>query len=169
MEKIRVEVRARIKKTFNKIGLAFQIAIVVLGFSFVILWLTGVVTVVKGHGSSMEPTLSDGDMYLQVKTKPENIKRGDIVGAVLPDGTIVTKRVIGLPGEYICIGYSSIWANHDWVAEPYLEWPGWNDFGDFDASFDLGPDEFYLMGDNRAETWCGIVTGEQILGRVIRK
>ena len=155
------------KNLLSKIYRTAMISIIVSGFAFIILWMTGVVTVVRGHGPSMEPTLADGEVYLQVKTKPENIKRGDIIGAVLEDGTKVTKRVIGLPGEHICIGYSSIWVDSDWIAEPYLEWPGWNDFGVFDVEMTLGADEFYLMGDNRQNSWSGIVTREQITGRVI--
>lgn len=155
------------KTVLNRIYRVAIISIIVSGFAFIILWMTGVVTVVRGHGPSMEPTLADGEVYLQVKAKPENIKRGDIIGAVLEDGTKVTKRVIGLPGEHICIGYSSIWVDSDWIAEPYLEWPGWNDFGEFDVEMTLGADEFYLMGDNRQNSWSGIVTREQITGRVI--
>lgn len=155
------------KTVLNRIYRVAMISIIVSGFAFIILWMTGVVTVVRGHGPSMEPTLADGEVYLQVKAKPENIKRGDIIGAVLEDGTKVTKRVIGLPGEHICIGYSSIWVDSDWIAEPYLEWPGWNDFGEFDVEMTLGADEFYLMGDNRQNSWSGIVTREQITGRVI--
>lgn len=158
------------KKVLDRIYRVTMISIIVFSLIFAILWAFGIVTVVKGHGPSMEPTLSDGELYLQVKTKPENIKRGDIIGAVLEDGTKVTKRVIGLPGEHICIGYSIIWSDGDWLSEPYLEYPGWNDFGEYDASFTLGPDEFYLMGDNRrGGTWCGVITSEQIIGKVVGK
>lgn len=157
------------KMVLNRIYRIVMISIIVSGLIFIILWALGIVTVVRGHGPSMEPTLADGEVYLQVKTKPENIKRGDIIGAVLEDGTRVTKRVIGLPGEHICIGYSSIWVDSDWISEPYLSYPGWNDFGDYDVEMTLGPDEFYLMGDNRQNSWSGIVTGEQIIGRVIGK
>lgn len=158
------------KKELDRLYKTIMIAVIVSGLIFIILWALGIVMVVRGHGPSMEPTLADGEVYLQVKTKPENIRRGDIIGAVLEDGTRVTKRVIGLPGEHICIGYSSIWVDSDWIAEPYLEWPGWNDFGEFDASFTLGPDEFYLMGDNRrGGTWCGVITSEQIIGKVVGK
>ena len=155
------------RKILNRTYRTIMISIIVFGLIFAIFWAFGIVTVVKGHGPSMEPTLSDEELYLQVKTKPENIKRGDIIGAVLEDGTRMTKRVIGLPGEHICIGYSSIWVDSDWIAEPYLEWPGWNDFGEFDVEMTLGADEFYLMGDNRQNSWSGIVTREQITGRVI--
>lgn len=157
------------KTLLNRIYRTAMISIIVSGLAFIILWAFGIVTVVQGHGSSMEPTLADGEMYLMTKVDPENIKRGDIIGAVLKDNTRVTKRVIGLPGEEICIGYSTIWADGDWIQEPYLEYPGWNDFGDYDVEITLGPDEFYIMGDNRAESQSFTVTSEQIIGKVIGK
>lgn len=153
----------------SRIYRTITIVLIVLGLIFIILSSFGVVTVVKGHGTSMLPTLSDGEMYLMTNVDPEDIERGDIVGAVLEDGTKVTKRVIGLPGEHVSIGYSSIFIDHDWIAEPYLEYPGWNDFGEYDIEMTLGADEFYLMGDNRSQSWSGIVTKEQIIGRVIFK
>lgn len=155
------------RKILNKIYKTIMALLVVLCVLLVVLRLFGL-SVIFVKGGSMTPTIQDGEMYLMTKVDFENIKRGDIIVAMLPGGTRVTKRVIGLPGEEICIGFSTIWANGDWVQEPYLEWPGWNDFGDYDASFDLGPNEFYIMGDNRAESWCGTIKGEQIIGRVIQ-
>ena len=158
------------RKILNRMYRVAMISIIVSGLVFIALWAFGIVTVVRGHGNSMEPTLKDGEMYFQVKTKPEKIKRGDIIGAVLEDGTRVTKRVIALPGEKILIGYSSIWVDHDWIQEPYLEYPGWNDFGDYDIELTLKENQFYLMGDNRrGGTWCGVVTSEQIIGKVVGK
>lgn len=158
------------KRIINKIYRTVMVLIISLGITFIILWALGIVTVVRGRGNSMEPNLSAGEMYLQVKTKPEKIKRGDIVGAILEDGTRVTKRVIGLPREKVLIGHSIIWVDEDWIEEPYLEYPGWNDFGDYDIELTLKDGEFYLMGDNRrGGTWCGIVTGEQIFGKVFGK
>lgn len=158
------------KQILSRIYRVAMISIIVSGLIFMLLSAFGIVTVVRGHGSSMEPNLSDGELYLMVKTRPEKIKRGDVIGAVLEDGTRVTKRVIALPGEKILIGYSSIWVDHDWIQEPYLEYPGWNDFGDYDIELTLKENQFYLMGDNRrGGTWCGAVTSEQILGRVIEK
>ncbi len=159
------------KRIINKIYRTVVVLIIALGITFIILWAFGIVTVVRGRGNSMEPTLSDGELYLMIKVAPDRIQRGNIVGAVLEEGTRVTKRVIGLPGEKVLIGYSTIWINDsDWISEPYMEYPGWNDFGDYDIELTLKDDEFYLMGDNRrGGTWCGIVTTEQLLGKVVGK
>ena len=151
----------------NKIWKIVMTLLVVLCVLLLVLKAFGVY-VIFVKGDSMTPTIQDGEMYLMTKVDLENIKRGDIIVATLPSGTRVIKRVIGLPGEEICIGYNTIWANGDWVREQYLEHPGWNDFGKHDANFTLGAGEFYLMGDNRMESWAGTIEGEQITGRVIQ-
>lgn len=156
------------KSLLNKIWKIVMVLLVAFCVLLLILRLFGV-SVILVKGESMMPTIHDGEMYLMTKVDLENIKRGDIIVATLPGGTRVTKRVIGLPGEHICIGYSSIWVDSDWIAEPYLEHPGWNDFGDYDIELTLKENQFYLMGDNRIETWCGVITGEQIIGKVVGK
>lgn len=156
------------KAIWNKIYRIIWIVVIVLGLAFIILWAFGIVTVARGHGDSMMPTLSDGELYLVAKVDPDRVRRGDIVSAQLEDGTLITKRVIGLPGEHVSIGYSSVWIDHDWIAEPYLSHPGWNDFGEHDIELTLGADEFYLLGDNREESWNGIVKSKQIKGVIIK-
>lgn len=155
------------REALNRIWRVVMGLLIILCALLVVLRLFGL-AVIFVKGDSMTPTIQDGEMYLMTKVDLENIKRGDIIVATLPSGTRVIKRVIGLPGEEICIGYNTIWANGDWVREQYLEHPGWNDFGKHDANFTLGAGEFYLMGDNRAESWCGTIKTEQILGKVIK-
>jgi len=158
----------KMKKVLGRIYTIIMALIIALGLAFIILCAFGIVTVVRGNGPSMEPTLKDGERYLMIKVDLENIKRGDIIGAELSDGTRVTKRVIGLPGDKIEIYHHCIFVN-DKTAEPYIEEQDWNGSGVYDGIMVLKEDQFYLMGDNRNETWCGIITGEQITGKVIGK
>lgn len=154
---------------WNRIYRTVAITIIIFGLIFITLSAFGIITVARGHGDSMRPTLADGELYLVAKVDSDRIQRGDIVSAQLEDGTLITKRVIGLPGESISIGYSTIFVDGiDWIEEPYLEYPGWNDFGEHDIELTLEADEFYLMGDNRAESWSGIVKSEQIKGMIIK-
>ena len=78
------------KKILNRIYRTIAVLIIALSLTFVILWAFGIVTLVRGNGPSMEPTLKDGERYLMIKVDLENIKRGDIIGAELSDGTRVT-------------------------------------------------------------------------------
>ena len=66
-------------------------------------------------GSSMNPTLSNLDygMMNVSKTKKKNIKRFDIIvfedqKGITGNGTVLIKRVIGLPGDIININTSFV-------------------------------------------------------------
>ena len=57
---------------------------------------TLVLPVLQIEGTSMEPTLVNGDIVLLVKTK--TLGRGDICGFSWNNKTLI-KRVIGIPGD----------------------------------------------------------------------
>lgn len=157
------------KRVLNRIYRTIMPLLVVLCVLLVVLRLFGI-SVICVKGDSMMPTIQDGQLFIATKIDPNKIEREDIITARLEtsDGVkLITKRVIGLPGQHICVGYSNIFVDGKLYADDYLMKQGWNDFGEFDISLTLGPDEFYLMGDNRENSWSGIVTREQITGRVI--
>lgn len=159
------------KRVLNRIYRTIMPLLVVLCVLLVVLRLFGVY-VIFVKGESMMPTIQDGQLFIATKIDPDDIRQGDIVAVRLEtdNGTkLITKRVIGLPFQEVYIGYSTIWIDGDWISEPYLSHPGWNDFGEHDISLTLGPDEFYLMGDNRAESWSGVVKKDDILMKVILK
>lgn len=129
------------------------------------------------EGSSMEPTLAEGD-YLVIEklsyhfSEPE---RFDIV--VFPVaydvemiGTYYIKRVIGLPGETVQIQNGKVYINGDMLGEEY----GMADILDAGVAKEevtLGEDEYFVMGDNR--NWSrdsrseeiGNIKREDIIGR----
>ena len=76
------------------------------------------------------------------------------------------KRVIGVPGDSVEIVEGTVLVNGREVAEPYLTS---HDKGSM-AEVRLGPDEYFVMGDNRrgsndSRNW-GPVPEENILGKV---
>jgi signal peptidase I len=82
------------------------------------------------------------------------LQRGDmIVGKWQSDSTDVFKRIIGLPGEKVEIINNKISINGTLFTETYLEpgvftslqIPGKN-------TWQLAPDEYFVMGDNRVES-----------------
>ena len=52
------------------------------------------------YGSSMTPTLREGDVV--VGTRPGTVRRGELI-AFSYNNKLLTKRVIGLPGDWIDI------------------------------------------------------------------
>lgn len=104
-------------------------------------------------GSSMEPTLSDGDNLIVDKLsyhlhEPE---RFDII--IFPylyqENTYYIKRIIGLPGETVYIDEDgTIYINGVVLDEDYgletIENPGLAS-----SPITLGADEYFVLGDNR--------------------
>ena len=75
--------------------------------------------VLKIYGSSMTPTLKDGNIVIAQKSG--SFARGDII-AFYYNNKILVKRVIGLPGEWIEIGDDgSVHIDGLPLEEPYLE------------------------------------------------
>ena len=116
------------------------------------------------RGSSMLPTLRDGDL-LQVtphrpaairQPHPRQLQRGQLVIAHLPNAPqrMAVKRIVALPGEYIRPDAAGrITINDAPLPEPYLHPDGAptpsSASPHFPAGF-CGDDEYFLLGDNRA-------------------
>jgi signal peptidase I len=73
----------------------------------------------------------------------------DVVQACGAGGTYV-KRIIGLPGDRIAQRNGVVYVNGSPLDEPYLQ-PGRRGGQDF-GPLTLGPDEYWLMGDNRQQS-----------------
>jgi signal peptidase I len=120
--------------------------------------------------SSMEPTLhcaapepgceagsSDRVLANRFIYRFRDPSRGDIVVFRTPEeavercgagGTFV-KRLVGLPGDRIALERGVLRLNGERVDEPYVNGgPPGPDF----ARRTLGPDEYFMMGDNRAQS-----------------
>jgi len=113
-----------------------------------VLGYSGSVSVVDGL--SMEPTYAPG---ARVYTAPiaSPLRRGDVV--LLDDGNkeYALKRIVGLPAETIHIWRGYVFINRRLLREPYL--PKFTfTFPDDHSNrfvFVLGPEEYFVMGDNR--------------------
>jgi len=117
---------------------------------------------------SMLPTLHEGEYVIVDKVSyllhPPD--RGDIVVLAIPsEQDDLIKRVIGLPGETIAVANGVVTIGGQPLEEPYTApSPGSN----FPART-LGPEEYFVMGDNRGNSKdsrsFGPVARDSILGR----
>ncbi len=115
--------------------------------------------------SSMEPLLQRNDRIAAVK--PERIERGTIVVLRDPKGgeEILTKRVIGLPGEKLSVREGYVYINNERLDEPYIKEPTAYQI----EPFTIPESCYFLLGDNRnnsedSSIW-GPVEKELIVGR----
>jgi len=103
---------------------------------------------------SMAPTLQAGDRIAvdawRYRAVPPAL--GDIVVCDFGDGTLVVKRVVGVPGDTIELRGPQVVRNGRLVEEPYASAEPRVELPDA-APLMLGADEFFLLGDNRANSF----------------
>ena len=127
------------------------------------------VTVLDIQGSSMEPTLSDGQLVITMKNA--NLETGDIV-AFYYNNRILLKRVIGTPGDWINIERDgTVYVNSEKIDEPYVQN---KTLGDCDLIFpyQVPENKIFVLGDHRdvsidsRNKAIGPISKEQIVGEV---
>lgn len=137
----------------------------------VILFRTFIATPVRVEGSSMVPTLKDGDILVLNKLS-HNYKRFDIV-VVSTNKSKIVKRIIGMPGENIEYKDNKLYIDGKVIEDKTVEATD-----DFTLKELYGmnriPDGYYfVMGDNRdgssdsRDYRIGLIKKENILGKTI--
>lgn len=144
-------------------GLAMALALL-LGSWFVLV-------PVRAHGPSMTPTYGDGQLLLVNRLAyrfGREVRRGDVVAITLSGGkAVLVKRIIALPGERVRIDDGQVVVNDLPLDEPYCVYRlAWNI-----AEAQLGPEEVFVIGDNRSMLEkhhdFGRADRSRILGRLI--
>ena len=130
---------------------------------------TLVLPVLQIEGTSMEPTLKNGDIVLLTKTTA--FGRGDICGFAW-NNKILIKRVIGIPGDWIEIDTDgTVYRNGERLDEPYAEQIAFGEC-DLEFPFQVPQEQYFVLGDMRESsidsrnTLVGCVENEQIIGRI---
>ena len=131
------------------------------------LWLP----VLQIYGTSMTPTLQDGEIVFSVKTA--KLEQGDII-AFYYNNKILVKRVIAGPGDWINFidEFGNVSVNGNLLEEPYLTEKAPGD-PDIEFPYQVPDGKYFVMGDHRAtsvdsrHSEVGCVAEEQIVGRII--
>lgn len=126
--------------------------------------------VLQIYGSSMSPTLTDGNIVVSVKGSEMNT--GDVV-AFYYNNKILIKRVIATAGDWVNIDADgTVYVNNVRIDEPYVTEPA---FGECDIAlpYQVPESRIFVMGDHRSvsvdsrTTAVGCVAEEQIVGRIV--
>lgn len=134
-----------------------EFVIICLGITFVFRFI---IMPVKVDGSSMYPTLCDGDLAFmsRLDLNSKQIKRFDIVTINCKQlGNVIIKRVIGLPGERITYKNDRLYVDGKYIEEKYFDNKHVKDVKNrynisyFTNDFEItvGDNEIFVLGDNR--------------------
>ena len=160
--------RYRRQKAYNK-ALRGTIYVLTIVAAVAVLIATLVLPVLQIEGTSMEPTLSNGDIVLLMKTT--RFERGDLC-AFTWNNKLLVKRVIALPGDWIEIDTDgTVYLNGDKLDEPYVEHKALGEC-DLEFPFQVPQEQYFVRGDMRESsidsrnTVIGCIPKDQIVGKV---
>ena len=160
--------RYRRQKAYNK-ALSGTIYVLTIVAAVAVLIATLVLPVLQIEGTSMEPTLVNGDVVLLTKTT--SFDRGELCGFSW-NNKLLIKRVIGIPGDWIEIDTDeTVYLNGEKLDEPYAEQLSVGEC-DLEFPFQVPQEQYFVLGDMRESsidsrnTLIGCVAKDQIVGKV---
>jgi len=142
------------------------------------LWVVNIACI---HGSSMLPTLENRDWALvwRFPYRFRRPRRQEVVICHYPGRRTkwcrwvpqaFVKRVIALPGDTLEVAEGVVYVNGAPLDEPYLD-PARCRFLKERPAITLGPDEYFVMGDNRDSSndsrRVGPIRRRDVRGRVV--
>jgi signal peptidase I len=160
--------RYRRQKAYNK-ALRGTVYVLTIVAAIAVLIATLILPVLQIEGTSMKPTLSNGDIVLLTKTT--HFDRGDLCGFAW-NNKLLIKRVIGLPGDWIEIDTDgTIYLNGDKLEEPYVQQMALGEC-DLEFPFQVPQEQYFVVGDMRESSidsrnsLIGCIPRDQIVGKV---
>ncbi len=170
MEQIQAE-RNRLKYMNNyKRTFRSTVAILIVVSAISILVATLWMPVLQIYGSSMTPTLIDGEIVFTVKAS--SFETGDII-AFYYNNKILVKRVIAESGEWVDIDEDgNVFIDGEEIEESYIEEKAYGDTN-ISLPYQVPDGKVFVLGDHRAisvdsrNTSIGCVSQEQIVGKVL--
>ena len=126
--------------------------------------------VLRIYGTSMTPTLAEGDIVLSVKGS--RFDTGDVV-AFYYNNKILVKRVIAHSGDWVDIDDDgNVMVNGKLIDEPYVSEKALGDC-DIALPYQVPESRVFVMGDHRSTSVdsrnqaIGCVSEEQIVGKIV--
>ena len=161
--------RLRYKRRYNR-TLRSTVAILIVVAALAVLAATLWMPVLRVYGSSMAPTLHNGEILVSVKTG--DFSSGDII-AFYHGNKLLIKRYIAGPSDYVNVDEDgAVSVNGTRLDEPYLAEKAYGE-ADIEFPYQVPDQRYFVMGDNRSvsidsrSSIVGCIAGDQIVGKVV--
>ncbi len=146
------------------------VIIVIITASLLLNLFTFIMPVVKYYGTSMSPTLEDGQIL--IVSKMAEIESGDII-AFYYNNKVLVRRVVATGNEQISIDiFGAVSVNGEELYEPYIESKTLGQCN-LDFPYNVPTGAFFVLGDNRDVSMdsrleeIGVVTDDRLIGKVV--
>ena len=128
-----------------------------------------VMPVLQIVGSSMAPTLRNGEIVLVVNGS--KYKKGDVI-AFYYNNDVLIKRVVAVPGDYVQIDeVGNLFVNGERLEEPYVQDKQAGQH-DIEYPYQVPENRVFVLGDNRSvsvdsrNTAIGCISEDMVIGRL---
>lgn len=160
----------RYKRRYQVI-LRSTVGILTVVAAVAVLVVTLVMPILQISGTSMSPTLQDGQIVLSVKST--DLHTGDLV-AFYQGNKLLIKRCIAGPADWVNITEDgTVYVNEKPLDEPYISEKSLGKFCNIEFPYQVPADRWFVLGDNRDESidsrndTIGCVASDQIVGKVV--
>lgn len=161
----RLQYRRKFRQTlYSTIGMLITVSAAAVLVAVLLL------PVLRIYGTSMTPTLVEGDYVISFKGS--EYETGDIC-CFYYNNKILVKRVIAKSGDWVDIDKDgNVYVNHEKIDEPYVTDLAFGDC-DIDLPYQVPEKRLFVMGDHRSvsvdsrNTTIGCVAEEHMVGKVV--
>lgn len=129
-----------------------------------------IMPVLRIYGSSMEPTLNNGEIVLSLKTSKYEV--GDLIGFYY-NNKILVKRVIATEGQWVNIDESgNVFIDDELLDEPYVHEKALGECN-IKLPYQVPEGKIFVMGDHRSTSvdsrsnQVGCPSQEQLVGKIV--
>ena len=160
-EKFKAKYVKTLRSTFFALIISAAVAVLIATF---------VLPVLQIYGSSMQPTLQEGDIAVSIKLK--EFEYGDVISFYYSN-KILVKRVIGKPLDLINIDADgNVYVNGELLNEPYIKEKAQGET-DLEYPFRVPEGTYFVVGDQRESSidsrlsTIGCISHEEIVGKIL--
>lgn len=170
LEQLKAELeREKYKKRYNRVLRSTIFTLIVVAAVAVLvatLWMP----VLRTYGTSMSPTLNEGEIVISIKGT--DFETGDLVAFYLGNRLLI-KRCIAGPGQWVDIDEAgNVYVDQVLLEEPYIAEKALGECN-IELPYQVPDNMWFLLGDHRLtsidsrNTAVGCVSKDQVVGKVV--